>query len=219
MTTHLLCPMFLALVSQTEILQPEAQQHFVFLFASQPHGQYPPECKRSHTFATYVCVNNNTVVDQFTISWIDPEGVRVFEPATRGINWSLSESFANAFRLEARVGVWGPYPVAGEHFAAARGQFERLERSETTKEVKYKVIDYLSRHRSRQPAIVCFHAVSDISGKTLRTWAKRGDSATIAVRDHLLEQGCIVSLAEGPSWLWTAIAPPTNGESPMVVFY
>lgn len=153
-------------------------RYYVIVFSHQKNvGNRLPPPHSSHTWATFVKVNGDSIEEEKTISW-GPEDniIAVGREAVVGKNSNLKESLEFARSNGYVISHWGPYEISAEFYA--RG-VERQRELESGKYL-YKVLDAKTRHRN---AINCIHAVSDIAG-FLQTGTFRGESASRAVARH-----------------------------------
>lgn len=180
-----LCSGCAAKPAAAETRVPAASKYYMVIFASQTE---PPRPRTSHTFATFVKVNDAAGANQetppqsHTISWMPATGniviVRLAPEA--GKNFTLDESLRWAAELNSRVTAWGPFEIQKTLFDSALQQIERLNSGQ----MSYKAVD--SRFRGGT-VVNCIHAVSDIAPEDglLATGTAHGEAASAAVVSHL----------------------------------
>lgn len=145
-----------------------AADYYMVMFGSQT-----PEntARTSHTFATFVRMDDGELTEELTVSWLPAPGY--FGPEYRmppvaivpGKNYTLDETIR--FSPRRRTSFWGPYEISAALYERAARRVAYLDRGVTS----YKMMN-LARGRLRdaplrnQPggAINCIMAVSDIGG-------------------------------------------------------
>jgi len=150
-------------------------RYYLMMFAAQAEPNVP---QSSHTFALFAKVAGdkaNPQIQTLPISWMPAEGE--IEPLRRdpvpGKNFSIEESIRWAQSVNARVSMWGPFPIKKDLWDMAVAQAEKLNSGK----VQYLMLDTKLRGKG---ASNCIHAIADMDGSqpAINTGVARGDEAT-----------------------------------------
>lgn len=184
------------------------ESHYVFVFAHQdaPAG-VRPDPHNSHSFACWTRVVDERIVERFNISWTGIHGVRFLRGAQPGRNLDLEATLLRARTRHLCVSMWGPYLVDPKAFERARWQYERLELGSRTGNVRYNVVDNISRSIGSRPSINCIHVLTDLCGDPVRTGGKHGIAASEFIVQEFYRRGVIQGLQPRAEWIWDAIRP------------
>ena len=180
--------------------------HYVVVFAWQdgPEG-VEPSPRLSHSFATWVKTEGQKIEEEFTISWMAPNGVRLIHPAEPGRNLSMKESLEEAKQEGLQVFAWGPYRVTSEAYERAKGIERSLEEAESNYSILYKAIDRNSRRFQPQPAINCIHAVTNVSRPDVITGDACGVEASLMIVGEFASNGIILGEDHTADWIRKAL--------------
>ena len=156
-----------------------AEDHyFLMMFAAQAE---PNVAQQSHSFALFAKVSGDQPqpkIETVPISWM-PASLQI-EPLKRdpveGKNLTLAETLQWATQNNAKVSMWGPFPIKKGLFDMAVAQAEKLQKGR----LGYVMIDGNQRGKT---AYNCIHAVSDMdkTQPALNSGTARGDEATKSV--------------------------------------
>jgi len=164
-----------------------SDEYYCLLFS---HDTHCPRPSYSHTWATFVKVNDNKKVEkEFTISWFPQGKWQLCSGKVPGYNKSLKASVEDAVYDKdnpRKVCMWGPYEISKESFAKAEKRYDSLN-----SDYMYVALDsQRTRKDAKKPATNCIHAVSDIF-PGLTTGCRYGECATQVVVDHLAKNSFI----------------------------
>jgi len=169
-------------------------RYYMLMFAAQTE---PKEVRASHTFALFVrATEGNAIAETHSISWMpgnfDIRPLRLTPVA--GANLSLAQTLRWAGLANARVTMWGPYPIRRELYEMAARQATRLD----SRQAEYVVLDRRFRENG---ASNCIHAVSDLdtTQPPLATGTAFGIEATEMVLEHFRRY--ILPTTESARWL------------------
>jgi len=191
-----------------------SSNHYVIVFAWQdtPDG-FDPTPRLSHSFATFVQVEDNKIEEEYTISWVAPYGVRILAPPEPGQNWSLQETLNKASEDGLRVMAWGPFRVSEEGYKKAKEKYFALEAAEANQSILYKAVDRRSRRFDSQPAINCIHAISDLADPNLATGSICGNEASRIIVEEFVKAGIILGDDHQAEWIRKKVL----GDYPLVM--
>lgn len=164
-----------------------ADEYYCIMFS---HDTRIPRPDYSHVWGSFICMKNNKVDTEFTISW-NPKGKwRALDGKVPGYNKRLRASIEDAVydkKTPRDVCLWGPYPITKEFHDKAFARYNLLNKT-----FMYEALDTVgSRIDINKPATNCIHAISDIEPGLLKTGAKFGAGSTQAVVDYFMEKGCL----------------------------
>lgn len=140
--------------------------------------------RNSHTFATFVKVENGTITEEGTISWLPAPGYFMANftmPLLRvvpGHNYTLDETVQ--LSPGRRVHTFGPYQIEPELYRRAVNRMIFLSQGTTSYKMMMPFNDSLRQptlHNMPGGAINCIMAVSDLGGM-LNTGTSWGDAAS-----------------------------------------
>jgi hypothetical protein len=151
---------FLFVVSATTA--EAAERYYVVTFTWEGTPQGP---RRSHTFATYVKLDDNggqEAMEQFTISWLPATlNIKLVKRPEPGVNLGVRETFDFCRSGGGVILGLGPYEIRKELYDAARAQLARLEAGQ----VAYTAVAL--KMNWRPGAVNCYYAVSDAAPREM----------------------------------------------------
>jgi len=155
-------------------------RYYMLIFASQGQPVVP---STSHTFAVFVKASGerDEDIESHCISWMPRDLlIETLRPMpVTGKNLTLEESLKYARSIDARITLWGPFPIKPELYAMAAEQAIRLNAN---------MIDYIVLDNGRRGtrASNCMHAVCDLDSTRprLATGTAFGELGTQMVLRH-----------------------------------
>jgi hypothetical protein len=147
--------------------------YFVVVFSYEgPNGMMEPAA--THTFATWVCMRDEQIVDRVVINWSPRDTFVEFFKEVPGSNHTLKESVDFAIENDRKMSYW-VLRTDMTFFEEAKKQRDSL--------VTYKALD----RKTRPQAVNCIHAVSDTAG-FLDTGTASGIEVGSRVTDFFIKQ-------------------------------
>lgn len=139
------------LLALLTMLYSPADEYYVVIMAYQERAARL-EPAETHTFADWVCVRENKIVDEVVINWGPKEdSARIATATVEGKHFTLKESFDHIAKENKNFRYW-VLKSDKNMMDAARAQRDSLK--------EYKVFD----RRTRPSAVNCIHAISDVVG-------------------------------------------------------
>lgn len=124
--------------------------YFVVVFSYEgPNGMLEPA--ETHTFATWVCMKDDKIIDRVVINWSPKDTFVEFFKEVPGSNHTLKESVDHAIENNKRMSYW-VLRTDMTFFEDAKKQRDNLK--------MYKALD----RGTRPNAVNCIHAISDTAG-------------------------------------------------------
>jgi hypothetical protein len=174
----------LASVRTARLADPDANRYYMIVLSAQAE---PNIVRKSHTFAVFAQVSGQSgttaapSIQAQCISWM-PRGLNIrpllVDPVP-GVNLDLMSTIRWANSVQARIELWGPYPIEKELYEKAVKRAQQLESGS----LQYICLD---RHFRTRDACNCIHAVSDLDDNQslLETGTAHGFAAGEMVLDH-----------------------------------
>ena len=181
--------------------QASAVHFFVTLFATETRINFPAT---SHSFATFVAIKNDRIVEEVTISWIPAPGYfrRNYSLprflTVPGKNYTVLDETVSLYE-DHEFTVHGALEVTPELFMRAKNRIKYLDSGAA--EYKGLILSEIDRESSldNMPAkLECIHAISDIAGP-LKTGIDHGNRATRDVMRHFVDNGFVISDPRKPN--------------------